>query len=201
MFHKLNMKPQYLFILLALALLTSCFPKMYWTDSGGVRFEKPRTYWLKYKRQKFDNGQRIKICHEKIYETTKYSVNDSSLSYKMIARFFPEGQVLFFIEGQPETPFENQINDSLAGIPGYYAVKGDKLKFQRWTNIFGDQTPETYGVILNDSTLKIYNTYVPDCTGPFNAGITIYECLEAKQDFSIWKKTDKYQLKQYNPSW
>lgn len=171
------------------------------TSSGGARFNNPSTYWLKYKRKKFDNGQRIKIDTNSIYETTKYSINDSSLHYKMIARFFADGQVLFFVEGQTDTPFENQINDSLAGIPGYYAVEGQELKFQRWTNIFGDQTPETYGIILNDSTLKIYNTYVPDCKGLFSIGMTTYECLEKKNDFSIWKKTDKYRVKEYKPSW
>jgi|GEM_PF-4232298 len=194
------MKPKHILISLFAVLLTSCFPKIYRTKSEGVRFKNTSSYWLKYKRQKFDNGQRAKIDSEKVYETTIYSVDNSDY-YKMIARFFPDGQVLFFTEGQTKAPFENQINDSLAGIPGYYAVDGDRLKFQRWTNIFGDQTPDTYGIILNDSTLKIYNTYVPDCKFPSYFGLSAFDCLEKKHDFDIWKKTDEYKLLPYTPSW
>lgn len=174
---------------------------MHWTSSDGVRFDNPSTYWLKYKRKKFDNGERIKIDTAYIYETTEYSVNDSSIHYEMAARFFADGQVLFFSESSPHLPFEDQVNDPLAGVPGYYAVEGDKLKFQKWTNIFGDQTPETYGIILNDSTLKIYNSEVSDCRGLRSVGMTTYECLDKKQSYSIWKKTDKYKLKSYKPNW
>ena len=172
---------------------------MNWTDSSGVRFEKPSPYWLKYKHKKFDNGERIKIDTKSVYETTRYGHDGSS--YNLVARFFPNGQMLIFQEDYSKIPIENQINDSLAGKPGYYAVEGDKIKFQVWRNIFGDQTPDTYGLILNDSTLKIYNTHIPDCKGPFNTGMTVYECLESKQDFNILKKTDKYELKNYNPNW
>jgi len=192
------MKHSQLLFQLSALLLSYCFPKVNITESGGVRFDNPSTYWLKYKRQKFNNGQRIKIDTKNVYETTIYG--QDSCHSKMIARFFPNGQVLFFVDGHSTITLDKQVNDSLAGIPGYYAVVGDKLKFQRWTSIFGDRTPDTYGIILNDSTLKIYETYVPDCKCLFD-GMSKYECLEQKDDYSIWKKTNKYKLEPYTPTW
>ncbi|MFT5254318.1 MAG: hypothetical protein ACI87N_003386 [Flavobacteriales bacterium] len=167
------MKPRLLFIFLLVFLLNSCTPKIYWTSSGGVRFVNPSTYWFKYKRNKFNNEQRLKIDTKSIYKTTIYGHDDSQ--YDMLARFFPNGQVLFFVEDQSTGLFKNQVNDSLAGIPGYYAIDGQKIKFQKWTNIFGDQTPKKEGIVVTDSMLVMFD--------------------------SAWKITNKYKLTPYEPGW
>lgn len=183
-------------IMPGLFFCASCFPQIRNTESGGIRLIHKRDY--RYSKPKYDNRERSKIDTAAVFERVLHlqqgdTIYPNLTPYaKSFARFFGGGQVLFF-DGQ-KASIEKQVNDSEAGIAGYFAVFGNRVKLEHWVNIFGDQTPAYYGIIVNDSTLKFYETYVPDCYGSF-------DCLERKNRYSIWKKRTIEGMKLYRPSW
>jgi hypothetical protein len=188
------------FLLLGIIFFfTSCFPQVKATKSGGIRLVHKKDF--EYSKIKYNNGQRIKVTTEALFEQIAKIRNgdtvrqDGGPYWKFFYRFFPDGQMLLFrVEPLRDEVIETQMNDQDAGTSGYFAVSGNRLKFEVWVPIFGDRTPRTYGLILNDSTLKIYETYVPDCYGSF-------DCLEKKNNFSIWKRRKSEGLKSYIPNW
>ena len=174
--------------------MTSCL-KYNWTSVGGVRLENPKKF--EFSKKTYANSDRSKIDTNSIYQLISLhgwggvSVKEGDQVSCIIARFFSTGQVLFY--RCENKPIDSLFNNKDAGEPGYYYIDENRLKIDRWTQTNGGQLEYYFGIIQNDSSIKLYEQAV----GYYSS----YRDLEKKNVYTIWKKKKISNLKHYKPDW
>ena len=185
-------------VIFCLIILNSCVD-YYRTADGGFRVSNPKVF--KYNKDKYKNLRSGLIDTTSIYlKSEEYNKGkQDSISYQNdeFARFFSGGQVLFvrFDGGSP--PQLELINNQNLGIPGYYIVKGNKIKIDKFQLTNGGQTGKYFGRVLENGDLIFYEARPETYRGSFNR----LEKNVSKTKYSIWKKIDIIGIIHYNPKW
>jgi len=190
------------FITLTSLFLNSCVAYQR-TDCGGIRTKSSNVY--KYNHPRYRNIDFSKIDTNAVYLVdTLYNKYDSRQPIKKIngsaCRFFSGGQVLFFYHYDSLTI--DLINDSDAGIPGYYTVQGDKLKIDMFQNLNGGQTGKYFGYIRENGNIVFYEQRPETYQGIFSiieGGV--YSGLEKYEKKTVWIKSNLDGFINYKPDW
>tara|TARA_B100000676_G_scaffold308818_1_gene370648 strand:+ start:2627 stop:3202 length:576 start_codon:yes stop_codon:yes gene_type:complete len=186
------------FYLAMITIMTSCVG-YYFTDEGGVRANNPKVF--KYNKQKHIVKDKTGIDTNAVYILHsihgKWNRNSSiwGISQNSFLRFFNSGQVLFVTCDSVPTP--NEINNPNLGTPGYFIVKGTKLKIDMLQLINGGQTGKCFGRINKNGDLIIFENN-PET---YYSSFFLLENLEGRRSFSVWKKTKTEDFKIYKPNW
>ena len=182
-------------LFLGLLALVSCL-SWHGTSSDGIRVNNPKVF--QYNKSRYTNRSNGAIDTNAVYMlvySSNYNSEQNDKSYRTaFVRFFNSGQVLFYY-GDSE-PTLKEINDPLIGIPGYYIVKGHKLKISMFQGINGGQIGKFYGRILDSGNIKFFGQRPETHFG-------IYSCTEKDSEsrYSIWQKTQINGIIDYKPDW
>ena len=182
--------------LFAVIMMTSCVG-YYYTESGGVRVNNPKVF--KYNKKRYTLHDKAGIDTNAIYllDSTynKWNTPKWRCSNNAFVRFFSTGQVLFvYCDSKPTL---DEINNPELGTPGYYIVKGTKVKVDMFQNLNGGQTGKYYGRIKENGDL-IFFEQRPET---YYSSFELLENAEGDSRFSIWKKKKIENLKNYRPNW
>lgn len=179
--------------------LSSCL-SFYRTDSGGVRLSNSAKF--EYNREMYSYRDFSMI------DTNAYYMIDSMYDFRktenperkvndQICRFFGGGQVLFFY-GIDTLDF-SLLNDSGAGIPGYFTTDEKFLKIDMFQNINGGQTGKYFGYVRDNGDIVFYEQR-PE-TYSHNHDMLVFRQLKDFGVRSIWKKYPSEGLINYKPNW
>lgn len=180
-------------IIFLLSLFTSCV-RHYWNEDGGVRVANPKVF--KYNKPRYTSRNKFPIDTNAVYvldsSYNKYNeVKARKLPPETFVRFFSTGQVLFFYD---TTAGLKQLNNPNIGVPGYFIIKGNRIKIDMFQDINGGQTGKLFGKIQNDGSLMFYEQSPATYFGLFIA-------LERDGQKSFWKKEPAPNMKHYRPNW
>ncbi|KYP14122.1 hypothetical protein [Flavihumibacter sp. CACIAM 22H1] len=179
--------------LLIIIHLHACVAHSY-TAEGGIRVQNSKVF--KYNKERHRSRDKSPIDTEVIYRLD--SSYDKYQAVKGIKnkpgaymRFFSTGQVLFFYDTSQTIQV---LNNRKTGRQGYYFIKGDRIKIDRFELINGGQTGKYYGRILDDGSLLFYEQRPGAVFGSFSA-------LERDGRMSFWKKLTVPAMERYTPDW
>jgi hypothetical protein len=179
-------------ILIIGALFVSSCMKYHYTEEGGVRLNN--TALFKYNRPRFVHMSKGLIDTNVVYQIdstfNKWSNPQWEVFNNQFIRFFGNGKVIF-------ANCDEDINNPGIGIPGYYIVKGTKVKIDMFQDLNGGQTGQYFGRIQADRNIVFYEQRPETYFGSFNW----LERAEGKKRFSKWKKVKYDNFKNYNPDW
>lgn len=185
-----------LLIMILSIYFTSCVSYQI-TSEGGIRVNNPKVF--KY------NKERYRKLNKDLIDTSAIYYKDSSFSkssspnwqstYKVFARFFNSGQVLFV--NCDSFPNLSLINNPNVGTPGYFIIEGTKLKIDMFQNLNGGQIGRYYGRILPNG--DIY--FIEQRPETYFNSFSLLEKIDGKNWFTIWKKIKIDKIKNYKPSW
>jgi hypothetical protein len=184
-------------ILIFLIFFLSSCVSYHFTKEGGVRVDNPKVF--KYNKKRFTKLDKGLIDTNSIYfkESTydKWRTPELKSSYNEFARFFSTGQVLFV--SCDSFPKIDIINNPNIGIPGYFIVKGTKLKIDMFEDLNGGQTGKYYGRLQPNGDI-IFFEQSPET---YFSSFSMLEKKSGKDRFSVWRKIKVDSLKNYKPNW
>lgn len=179
------------FLFFVMLFLSACV-KYYTTPEGGYRVKNPKEF--KYNKPKYTKRDKSLIDTDAIYLIDSiHTYWDSKHVQNEFVRFFPGGQVLFIkTNGMPSSYL---INNRDVGTPGYFILKGKRIKIDMFQDLNGGQTGFYFGKVLENGDLMFYEQRPETFLfAPFSA-------LERNGQKSFWKKIKVPELESYTPNW
>lgn len=183
-------------LLLAVLFFSSCVGYHY-TQEGGIRVNNPKVF--RYNKKKFTSLDKSLIDTNANYlidsSFNKWRIPQWEQRRDVFIRFFSTGQILFITCS--DMPNLDIINNKNLGIPGYFILRGNKIKIVMFQDLNGGQIGKFYGRIQPNGDLVFYDQR-PET---YYSSFYLLEKAEINSRKSHWKKIKVDKIEHYTPNW